>query len=151
MSLNKVHGCKVNPFPGRGADFPAEHHISRPECRIPCSSSGSCAWAVTGRVDWTLFNPALLKLHTSVRSQGTRETDLSRHLASEFSGLNVFATDAVERSSYHGAHACMVTASAPTNSYYPFVYDRKLCIPERYFDKKYLYFDLRTKPLNRLE
>lgn len=93
---HKVHGCKVNPFPERCAYFHPEHHISKPpECRVPCSSSGSCDKAVTGRVDWLLFHPTVLKLHTSVLSQGTSETDLSHHLVSELSRLNIFMTDTV--------------------------------------------------------
>lgn len=131
---HKVRGSKVNPFPERCAYFHPEYHISKPsECRVPCSSSGSCDKAVTGRVDWPLFNPTVLKLHTSVLSQGMREIDLSHHLVSEFSSLNVFVTDFLyERSNEHSGHCCIVTVTPLpqqtfNNSY---VYNTKLCITE---------------------
>lgn len=63
---HKVHGWKVKPFSERCAYFYPENHISKPpECRVPCSSSGSCDKAVTGRVDCPLLNSTILKLHTA--------------------------------------------------------------------------------------
>lgn len=93
---HKVHGCKVKPLLKDLLIFAQKTHISTPpECRVPCSSSGSCDKAVTGRVDWPLLNSTVLKLQTSVLSQGTREADLSHHLVSEVSRLNIFVTDTV--------------------------------------------------------
>lgn len=146
---HKVHGCKVKPLLKDVLIFAQKNHISTPpKCRVPCSSSGSCDKAVTGRVDWPLLNSTVLKLHTSVLSQGPREADLSHHLVSEVSRPNIFVTDAVWEVKCV-ASSCSLALPQQTFKILMFIIESSVSLSDCLV-RKYLSC-LRTKPFNHLE